>query len=373
MMYDYLIVWAWLTWIILWERISSELWKKVLIIDKREHIWWNCFDYKDKETNITVHKYWPHVFHTNYKDVWKYLSKYTKREPFFYNVKAIIDSKEIHLPFNLNSIYQIFSPELAKKIENILIKTYTYGQRVSILELLQTKNKDLKFLGDFVFKKIFEWYTKKQRWIESKDIDKSILSRVPILISRDNSYFQDTYQGIPSEWYTKMIQNIIKKNNLKIQLSTDFKNIKNISYKKIIYTWPIDEYFDYKHGKLWYRSLDLDFRKYNKEYFQSWPQINYPNNHDFTRIVEYKYYLDEKSPKTIVSFEYPQEYIPQKNEAYYPIINKQNEKLYNIYLKETKKNKNIIFAWRLWQYKYFNMDQTVKNALDLFDKIKDEY
>lgn len=364
MKYDYLIVWTWLSWVVLWERITSELNKKVLIIDKRNHIWWNCFDYIDDETKITVHKYWPHVFHTSHEDVWEYLSKYTKWEPFIYNVKAIIDSKEVSLPFNLNSIYQIFSPELAKKLENALIDKYWYWKRLTVLELLETDDKDLKFLWDFVNKKVFEWYTKKQWWIDSSEIDRSILSRVPVLVSRDDSYFQDTYQAIPSEWYTKMIENIIKSNNLEVRLNTDLKELQGIEFDKIIYTGPIDEYYDYKFWKLPYRSLDFDFRKYEKEFYQSWPQINYPNNHSFTRIVEYKYYLSEKSDSTIISLEYPKEYIIWQNDAYYPIINEKNNELYNRYLNESKTDDKVIFAWRLWQYKYFNMDQTVKNALD---------
>ena len=366
MKYDYLIVWAWLTWLVLWERLTTQSWKKVLIIDRRKHIWWNCYDYKD-ESGVTVHKYWPHVFHTKYKEVRDYLSNFTKWEPFFYNVKAIIDSKEVSLPFNLNSIYQIFPPEFAKKLEWLLIDNYWYGKRLVVKELLDSWDKDLKFLWNFVFEKVFEWYTKKQWWLTSEEIDPSILSRVPVLISRDDSYFQDEYQAIPSKWYTEMMNNIIKSANLEIKLETDFKNLVWIDYDRLIYTWPIDEYFDYKFWKLPYRSLSFDFRKYNRGYFQSWPQINYPCNHDFTRIVEYKYYLKEQTNQTIVSYEYPQEYIQGENEPYYPIINDENIELYNKYLDYWKKNNsNVVFAWRLWQYKYFNMDQTVKNALDLF-------
>ena len=371
MRYDYLIVWAWLTWLVLGERLTAQFWKRVLIIDRRNHIWWNCYDYKDK-CWITIHKYWPHVFHTKYKEIRDYLSKFTTREPFFYNVKAIIDSKEVSLPFNLNSIYQIFSQEFAKKYENLLIDNFWYWKRLVVKELLDSCNEELKFLWDFVFKKVFEWYTKKQRWLTSKEIDSSILSRVPILISRDDSYFQDQYQAIPSKWYTKMMNDMIRSANLEIKLETDFKNLKWVEYEKLIYTWPIDEFFDYKFWKLPYRSLNIDFREYDREYFQSWPQINYPCNHDFTRVIEYKYYLQEKSSQTIVSYEYPQDYIVWENEPYYPIINDDNLGLYNKYLKYQNKNaSNVIFAGRLWQYRYFNMDQTVKNALDLCNIIKD--
>lgn len=373
MKYDYLVVWAWLTWLVLWERLTTQLWKKVLIIDKRSHIWWNCYDYKDKETWITIHKYWPHVFHTKYKEVRDYLSQFTEWEPFFYNVKAIVDSREVTLPFNLNSIYQIFSPNFAKKLEWLLIDDYWYGKRLVVKELMDSWNEDLRFLWNFVFEKIFEWYTKKQWWLASNKIDSAILSRVPVLISRDDSYFQDPYQTIPSEWYTGMMKNIVKSANLKIKLKTNFKDLKWIEYGKLIYTWPIDEFFDFKFWKLPYRSLKFDFRKYNREYFQPWPQINYPCNYDFTRIVEYKYYLREKSNQTIISYEYPQAYIQGGNEPYYPIINDENIKLYNKYLDYWKqKNSNVIFAWRLWQYKYFNMDETVKNALNLYDEIKQD-
>ena len=248
----------------------------------------------------------------------------------FYNVKAIIDSKEVSLPFNLNSIYQIFPLEFAKKLEWLLIDNYWYGKRLVVKELLDAWDKDLKFLWNFVFEKVFEWYTKKQRWLTSEEIDPSILSRVPVLISRDDSYFQDEYQAIPSKWYTEMMNNIIKNANLEVKLNTDFKNLVWLDYDKLIYTWPIDEYFDYKFWKLPYRSLSFEFRKYNRIYFQSWPQINYPCNHDFTRIVEYKYYLKEQSNQTIVSYEYPQEYIQEKNEPYYPFINDESVKMYGV-------------------------------------------
>jgi UDP-galactopyranose mutase len=208
--YDYLIVWAWLTGLVLWERLSTQLWKKILIIDKRNHIWWNCYDYRDKETWITIHKYWPHVFHTQDKEVRDYLSKFTEWEPFFYNVKAIIHSREVSLPFNLNSIYQIFSHEFAKKLEWLLINKYEYWKRLVIRDLLDSWDKDLRFLWDFIFKKVFEWYTKKQWWLTTEEIDSSVLFRVPILISKDDSYFQDQYQAIPSKGYTEMMNNIVK-------------------------------------------------------------------------------------------------------------------------------------------------------------------
>lgn len=365
MKYDYLIVWAWLTWLVLVQKLMEE-WGRVLMIDKRNHIWWNCYDYKDKETWITVHKYGPHVFHTKYKEVWDYLSQFTEWEPFFYNVKAIIDSREVSLPFNLNSIYQVFPAEFAKILEIWLIDNYWYWKRLTVKEMLESWDENMKFLWNFVSKKLFEWYTKKQWWLTSEEIDHSVLSRVPVLVSRDDSYFQDQYQAIPSKWYTEMMKNMVKSAKLKIKLNTDFKDLKWIDYDKLIFTWPIDEFFGYKFWKLPYRSLNINLRKYDREYFQSWPQINYPNNYDFTRIVEYKYYLKEKSIQTIVSYEYPIDCIQWKNEPYYPIINDENVELYNKYLEYWRQNyPNVIFAWRLGQYKYFNMDEAVKNALDL--------
>ncbi|EAH7988401.1 UDP-galactopyranose mutase [Campylobacter jejuni] len=361
-----LIVGCGLSGAILAERLASKG-QEVLIIDKREHIGGNIYDYKDQETNITIHKYGPHVFHTNIKEVWDYISRFTKWYFYFLKVKACIDGKEVNIPFNLDSLYKVFPKEIARNLEKKLIEKYSYNSKTTILELKNSNDKDLQFLADYIYKKVFLGYTVKQWGVKPEEIDSSVSARVPIYISKDDRYFQDTYQAIPKDGYTKMIENIINHPLIKVRLNTDFKDIKkDIEYERLFYTGAIDEFFDYKFGRLPYRSLDIVFETYDKEYMQSCVHINFPNNFDFTRSIEYKYYFNEKSKKTVLSYEYPCEYEEGKNERYYPIPNDENQKLYEKYLQEASKLENVHFLGRLGDYKYYDMDKTIERVLCFF-------
>lgn len=362
-----LIVGCGLSGVILARKIAEEKNEKVVIIDRRDHIGGNVYDYKDKDANITIHKYGPHVFHTSIKEVWDFLSRFTKWHYFFYKVKAYIDGKEVNIPFNLDSLYKVFPKEMAHNLEKKLIEKYSYDSKTTILELKNSNDKDLQFLADYIYKKVFLEYTVKQWGVKPEDIDPSVSSRVPIYISKDDRYFQDTYQALPRDGYTKMIQNISDHPLIEVRLKTDFKDIKeNISYDKLFYAGAIDEFFNYKFGKLPYRSLDIVFETCDKEYMQSCAQMNYPNNFDFTRSVEYKYYLDEKSGKTVLSYEYPCDFKDGVNERYYPIPNDENQKLYEKYLQEAGRLEKVYFLGRLGDYKYYDMDKTVERVLKFY-------
>ena len=358
-----LIVGAGLSGTIIAQRLASIYKQSSLIIDQRSHIGGNCYDYEDKNINIIVHKYGPHTFHTNNKEVWDYLSLFTKWHYFMPKAKANIDGNYINIPFNLNSLYKAFPKNIANNLENKLISKFDYNHKLSILELLKTNDKDLKFLANYIYEKIFKNYTIKQWGINLDELDLSVGARVPIIINKDDRYFQNIYQAIPKMGYTAMIKNILNNKLIKIKLNTRFKDIKkDIKYKRLIFTGSIDEFFDYKFGNLEYRSLDIVFENFNKEYFQDTVQINYPNNYDFTRIVEYKYFLNQKSNKTLISYEYPCSF-NGKNERYYPILNTKNKLLYEKYLNEAKKLKNVYFIGRLGDYKYYNMDEIIARAL----------
>ncbi len=366
-----LIVGCGLSGIVLAERIASELNEEVLIIDKRDHIGGNCYDYKGQD-DIIIHKYGPHAFHTKYKEVWDYLSKFTSWHYFTLKSQIVIDNEKVTLPFNINTIYEVFPEYLATKISKKLINTYGYNKKIPILELKNSKDKDLKFLAEYVYKKIFEQYTVKQWGVTPEEIDKSVTSRVPVLVSKDNGYFQDKYQAIPLQGYTKMMNCILDNPLIKVQLNTDFKDIRdNVKYDKLFYSGAIDEFFNYEFGALPYRSLYFDIQEKNVEYYQNTAITNYPNNYDFTRISEYKYFLDQKTSKTTIAIEYPQEFEDGKNERYYPIANDSNLELYEKYLQKSKNLSNVYFFGRLGDYKYYNMDETIKRALDLFKKVKE--
>jgi len=361
-----LIIGAGITGIILAERFASKE-NKVLVIEKRNHIGGNCYDFKNK-AGILVHKYGPHIFHTNYKEVWDYLSKFTKWISYEHKVLGFINETHIPIPFNLNTLYQLF-PEQTEDLEKKLINYFGQNNKIPILELKKTKNKDLKFLADFIYQKIYLGYSQKQWGLKPEAIDSSVTARVPVVISRDDRYFQDKYQGIPQNGYTKMFKKILKNKNIEIKLNTDFKNIKNkINYDLIFYTGPTDEYFNYKYGKLDYRCLQMKFKTLNKKSYQPVAVVNYPDlKYLFTRITEFKKLTHQIHKKTTIGIEYP----GKKGFMAWPILNEENKKKFKKYQEEIKKirKNNIYFVGRLAEYKYYNMDEAVKNSLNLFKKI----
>ena len=351
-------------------KIATELNEEVCIVDKKSHIAGNCYDYWDKN-GICIHQYGTHIFHTNLQSVWEYLSQFTKWNPYMHQVKGYIDGQEIPIPFNLNSIHKIFSQYMAETFEKKLIEKFGFNVKVPILELKKVHDKDLEFLADFIYERVFLHYTLKQWGMKPEELDPAVTGRVPVYISRDNRYFQDVYQGIPVLGYTSLVKNMLNHPRIQVELDTDFQTIKgSIKYNRLFYTGPIDEFFDYEFGELPYRSLKFDFVEFNKPYFQSNSVINYPNNYDFTRIGEYKYFLPNQSDKTVVSFEYPQTFKRDKNDRYYPIIKEENSILYTKYLDKAKSLSNVYFLGRLGDYKYYNMDQAIHRALQLAERLK---
>lgn len=365
-----LIVGCGLSGMVLAERIASQLGEEVLVIDKRDHIGGNIYDYKDS-SGVTVHKYGPHVFHTRYKEVWDYLSRFTDWHYFMYRVKAVIDGEEVNIPFNLDSLYKVFPHKLATDLEAKLIKKFGFNHKVPILQLRESRDPDLEFLAEYVYQKVFLGYTIKQWGVTPEELDPSVSGRVPVYVSRDNRYFQDKYQAIPARGYTEMAQNMLNHPLIRVELNTDFADIREKTlYERLFYSGPIDEFFSFELGKLPYRSLDIRFRRFDREYYQSGPQINYPENYDFTRSVEYKYYLGEETAQTVISEEYSQPYISGKNERYYPVPDQKNQELYDKYRRKAAACPNVYFVGRLGDYKYYNMDETVKRALELYGRIE---
>lgn len=371
----YLIVGAGISGSVLANLIANRLNEKVVVVERREYIAGNCYDYLEKieSGDITVHKYGPHIFHTNNKEVWDYLSLFTKWHYFYLKPNVMIEGNIVSLPFTLRTLRELFSVSMAERLENKLIARYGYGIKIPILEFQKSRDKDLKFIGKFVYDNVFKNYTVKQWGLKPEEIDANVTARVPIYISNDSRYFQDKYQAIPSQGYTKLIENILRHKNITVRLNTDYKRLKDIKeFKAIFYSGAIDEYFDYCYGELPYRSLRFDIRKINKEYYQNAVVTNYPNDYDFTRITEHKYFLDEKSKETIISVEYPRAFSLEDEscERYYPINNKENDSLYNKYLKEARKQKNVYFFGRLGDYKYYNMDLAVERVFKLFNELK---
>jgi UDP-galactopyranose mutase len=347
-------------------RKLAEAGEQVVIIDAKEHIGGNCYDYNDD--GIMVHKYGTHIFHTNDKSAWDFLSQFTEWYSYQHKVLGFIDGQCVPIPFNLNSLHAVFPKSIADKLENRLLEYFGINKKVPILELRKIGDKDLEMLAEYVYQKIFFEYTFKQWGLAPDQIDPGITGRVPVYISRDDRYFPtDKYQGIPQSGFTEMIKKMLDHKNIKVKLKTLFS--KNMEYGRLFYTGPIDEFFDYALGELPYRSIRLDFRKYNYARFQNAAVVNYPCNYDFTRIGEYKWFLNDQSDKTIVSYEYPMAFERGKNERYYPIVGEENNALYVKYLAKAKKLHNVYFLGRLGDYKYYDIDKAAARALELFKEI----
>jgi len=375
-MIDYIIVGSGIAGVVMAERIATQLNKKVLIIEKRNHIGGNCYDYKD-ENNILVHKYGPHLFHTNDKEVIDYLSNFTSWDIYNHEVLAYIDGKKVAIPFNFNTLHEVFPVSKAKSLEKKLLQVYNYNSKVPILELKKSTDKDLQFLADFIYDKIFVNYTAKQWGMKPEEMDGAVTARVPVFIGRDNRYFNDSYQMLPKNGYTAMINSMLDHKNIKIMLNTDFKEICELKEKDFylfgskfkgncIYTGQIDEFFDYKFGELPYRSVDMKFETVEKVFYQEKATVNYPNDYDFTRITEFKHIHPTNSTKTTILKEYPQKYIKSRNTPYYPIFTNENQEKYNQYLEYSKEFGNLVMVGRLAEYKYYDMDDMVERALDVF-------
>ena len=364
-----LIVGCGLSGIVLANRIANELNESVLIIDSKNHIAGTCYDFKD-ENGITVHQYGPHIFRTNSKEIWDYLSQYTQWRPFMHNVLGIIDGIEVPIPFNLNSLYKAFPPKLAERLEIKLIDEFGYNKKVPILELRNTQDRELNFLAEYIYKKVFLGYTVKQWDATPEQLDASVTGSVPVSISRDDRYFQEKYQAIPKEGYTRMFENMLNHPLIECRLNTSWQSVREtIQYERLFFTGAIDEFFDYRYGELPYRSLDIRFETLETEKYQNAPVVNYPENYDFTRITEYKYFLNEKSDKTVLSYEYPEAFAVGRNERIYPILNEDTQSRYNQYLEEAKKLPHVVFLGRLGAYRYYDMNRTIAGAFETFEML----
>lgn len=378
-MFDAVIIGAGFAGAVLAERLATQQNKKVLLVEKRQHIGGNCYDYRD-ENGIIVHKYGPHLFHSNSRQVWDYLSKFTEWDIYQHHVLACIDGKPVPIPFNLNTLYEVFPASMASRLENKLLENYEYNSKVPILQLKQSEDKDLQFLADFVYEKIFVHYTMKQWDMKPEDIDGAVTARVPVFIGRDNRYFNDEYQGVPKNGYIEIFNNMLNHPNIKLMMNTSAKEIMEFSEGKIklmgmpfegkvIYTGLLDDLFDYKFGELPYRSVDMRFETINKRDYQEAATVNYPNNYDFTRITEFKKIHYADTSNTTILKEFPQRYVRGENTPYYPIFTEENQAMYGRYAEEAKKYSQLLLVGRLAEYRYYDMDDIVERALSVYDDL----
>ncbi len=363
-------------------RKLAESGKKVLILEKRTHIGGNCYDAYDKY-GVLIHEYGPHIFHTNEEDVFAFLSEFTDWYLFGHEVVANVHGELIPVPFNLNTLHKVYDKETADALEKILIEEYGEGSRVPIMKLRENENPKIKSIADYVYENIFLHYTMKQWGQTPEEIDPAVTGRVPVLVSYDNRYFQDKYQGMPKDGYTPMFEKMLKHPGITVALSTDCKSRMTFTENKVlldgneftgdvIYTGALDELFDCAYGRLPYRSLDFKFEHLEKDSYQGRSVVNYTVSEDFTRITEFKYLTGQMdvSGTTIVK-EYSFAYTGAEGEIpYYAINNEDNQALYQKYADRMQAYPNVHLLGRLAEYKYYNIDAIVKKALQLADRIR---
>ena len=360
-MFDFLIVGAGFAGSVLAERLAGAG-RKVLIVDKRNHIGGNTFDYFNKD-GLLVHKYGPHIFHTNSRDVYDYLGHFTTWRPYEHRVLASVDGMLVPIPINLNTINALYGLSLNTDQVDIFLQARAEKKD----RILTSEDVVLNKVGRELYEKFFKGYTKKQWGLDPAELDASVTARIPTRNNRDDRYFTDTYQAMPLHGYTCLFANMLSHPNIKIMLNTDYKEIEDIiPFRNMIYTGPIDYYFDYCYGRLPYRSIDFVFETFEMEKFQATGTINYPNEHPYTRVTEFKYLTGQRHPKTTVVFEYP----VASGDPYYPVPRTENAELYKKYQLLAAELKNVYFTGRLATYKYYNMDQVVAQSLSLFKRIQ---
>jgi len=362
-MFDYLIVGAGFAGSVLAERLASQSNKKILIVDTRNHIGGNAYDHYN-ESAILVHKYGPHIFHTNSRDVFEYLSRFTEWRRYEHRVLASVDGQLVPMPINLDTINKLYGLNLTA-----FQLTEFFASVAESKEYIRTsEDVVVSKVGRELYEKFFRNYTRKQWGIDPSELDKSVTARVPTRTNRDDRYFTDTYQAMPLHGYTWMFENLLNHPNIKVMLNTDYREIQNIiPYKEMIYTGPVDGFFDHRYGKLPYRSLDFKHETLNERVHQPQAVINYPNEHLYTRVTEFKYLTGQEHPKTSLVYEYPK----SEGDPYYPVPRTENAELYKQYKALADATPGVHFVGRLATYKYYNMDQVVAQALSLFAQISE--
>jgi len=360
-MFDYLIVGAGFAGSVIAERLAAGSDKKVLLCDKRPHIGGNAYDHYN-EAGILVHKYGPHIFHTNSREVFEYLSRFTEWRPYQHRVRASVDGQIVPIPINLDTINTLYGLNLTSfEVEEFFKKVAEPVERVKTSEDVVVSK-----VGRELYEKFFRNYTRKQWGLDPSELDASVTSRVPTRTNRDDRYFTDTYQAMPLHGYTRMFENMLDHPNIKIMLNCDYREIENeIPFGEMIYTGPVDAYFDYCYGQLPYRSLEFKHETHDTPVYQSAPVVNYPNDHLYTRVTEFKYLTGQEHAKTSIVFEYPK----AQGDAYYPVPRKENAELYAKYKALADRTPKVNFVGRLATYKYYNMDQIVAQALTTYGKI----
>ncbi len=360
-MFDYLIVGAGFAGSVIAERLARGLNKKVLLIDRRNHIGGNAYDCYD-DHGLLIHKYGPHIFHTASREVFDFLSRFTAWRQYQHKVLASVDGQLVPIPINLDTINRLYGLNLTSfEMEEFL------ASRAEKIETMKT-SEDVVVgkVGRELYEKFFRGYTRKQWGLDPSELDAQVTARVPTRTNRDDRYFTDAYQAMPKFGFTRMFEKMLDHPNIKVMLNTDYREVRNmVNFDELVFTGPVDEYFDYRYGRLPYRCLEFKHETLNKEWAQPVAVINYPNDYDYTRVTEFKHLTGQEHQKTSVVYEFSR----ADGDPYYPIPRSENAELYKKYHALAEQTPKVHFVGRLATYKYYNMDQVVAQALTTFSKI----
>jgi len=360
-MFDYLIVGAGFAGSVLAERLASQANKKVLLVEKRNHIGGNAYDCYD-DSGLLIHKYGPHIFHTNSTEVFDYLSQFTSWRQYQHRVLASVDGQLVPIPINLDTINKLYGT------------SYTSFELEAFFESVAEKRDPIRTSEDVVvsrvgrelYEKFFKNYTRKQWGLDPSELDPTVTARVPVRTNRDDRYFTDRYQAMPLHGFTRMFGRMLDHPNIKVMLNTDYREVQGfVPYRAMVYTGPIDEFFAYRFGKLPYRSLDFVFETRPVDIAQPVAVVNYPNDYAYTRVTEFKYLTGQEHAKTSLVYEFPK----AEGDPYYPVLNPDTAAVYRDYKALADATPDTHFVGRLATYKYYNMDQVVAQALAEFERI----
>lgn len=380
-MYDSIVIGVGIAGAVAARKLAEEKGKRVLVIERRNHIGGNCYDEKDAY-GILIHNYGPHIFHTSMEEVYAYLSRFTEWYSFGHEVVAKVGDDLIPVPFNLNTLHMVYEKDKADVLEQKLIAAYGAGSRVPIMKLRENEDEDIREIAQYVYENVFLRYTMKQWGQKPEEISPEVTGRVPVLISYDNRYFQDKYQGVPKDGFTPMFEKMLDHANITVKCGIDCKDVLAIEADGIyfegerfdgdvIYTGAIDELFDCRFGRLPYRSLDFRFEHCEQDSYQGHSVVNYTVSEDFTRITEFKFLTGQQDGNgTTIVKEYPFAYTGAEGEIpYYAILSDENQALYEKYRALTAGLKNFHLLGRLAEYKYYNIDAMTKKAMEMAERL----
>lgn len=362
-MYDWLIVGAGFAGSVLAERLATERNERVLLVDRRNHIGGNAYDRYDDE-GLLIHQYGPHIFHTNSKQIFDYLSRFTAWRPYEHRVLAEVDGMLVPIPINLDTVNKLYGLDLTSE----QLQEWFAARAEKVEEIRTSEDVVVSAVGRELYEKFFRGYTRKQWGLDPSELDKSVTARVPTRTNRDDRYFADELQFMPKHGYTRMFEKMVSHPNIHVMTQTDFKDVRNdIPHRRTIYTGPIDEYFDFRFGKLPYRSLRFEHVTLEKPWHQPVAVVNYPQTNDYTRVTEYKHLTGQEHAKTALTYEYPS----ADGDPYYPVPKPENQELFKKYERLALATPDVWFVGRLATYRYYNMDQIVGQALATFRRINE--